>query len=305
MSTHPAPSIRISMPTSASSTGNLASAWRWEFASRSVPTPEAGRNPRLVPFRIAPPYQERVSLRAAPGTDMEVPFGSVLGLEVTGAASDWLEIERAVDTLRRLSTVTPVVLMIDPHAQDLLYVASRAARLPVRAVLFRGEPTAGPLRQQMTQPARLETDVLEWLALRGVRLTPMTAHLIGQIFSHASRYNEVVPLLRDLGNPESSARFRCRKKRLPSPGRWLHVARALRAAFRIQAEPNRSLLALAHELGYSDHSALSNQMQRVFRLRPGEIRKVLGWEWLLDRWLVAEAAKSRTTTKPRCDRKRK
>lgn len=252
------------------------------------------RGGRLGLFRISPPYTERVVLRSSAPALHELPFGSVLGLDVSATPTNWTEIESAVNALRRQCTIAPVVLQVDPRADDLLYIAARVARLPVRAVLFGGESTSLTLRQQMTHPAGLPEDVVEWLALRGTRLTPVTAHLIRQIFTHAISYPEIVPLLRDLGNPESSARFRCRKKRLPSPGRWLHAARALRTAFRIQAEPGRSLLALAHELGYADHSALSNQMHRIFRLRPGEIRRVLGWEWLLDRWLTAESSKGRS-----------
>ncbi len=197
-------------------------------------------------------------------------------------------------SVRRQAVACPVVLMIDPQAEDLLFAATRMARLPVRAVLFRGEPIPGTLRRQITRPPNLAEDVVEWMGLRGVRLTPVTAHLIRQIFARASDYQEIVPLLREMGNPESSARFRCRKKRLPSPGRWLHAARALNAAFRIQSDQGRSLLRIAQELGYADHSALSNQMLRVFRLRPGAVRKILGWEALLDRWIAAEAGKRRS-----------
>lgn len=262
---------------------------------RAQPRGEAARKAPVSFFRLAPPYRERIGLRSPVAMASELPFGSVLGVEVSGAAGAWSEVEGAIEVARRQAVVVPVVLMIDPEGHDLLLLASRVARLPARAVLFRGGEIPAALRQQMTQPASLPDDVVEWLAMRGTRLTPMTAHLIRQIFARAPDHSEVVPLLREMGNPESSARFRCRKKRLPSPGRWLHVARALRAAFRIQAEPDRPLLGLAHELGYADHSALSNQMQRIFRLRPGEIRKVLGWEWLLDRWLAAEAEKGGST----------
>lgn len=274
-----------------------AAPMRGEPELRSSPTHAPGRGSPSAIFRITPPYEERSHVRPGSATGGEpLPFGSILGLEITGTSLHWTEIETAIHTLRRRHVSAPIVLMIDPRTEDLLFVASRVARLPVRAVLFRGEPISAALRQQLTHPANLPEDVVEWLMLRGIRLTPTTAHMIRQIFLRAADYREVVPLLRDMGNPESSARFRCRKKRLPSPGRWLHAARALSTAFRIQSAPDRSLLSLAHEAGYGDHSALSNQMQRVFRMRPGEIRKVLGWEWLLDRWLAAEAGKHRSAS---------
>ena len=269
-------------------------------ADGSLPHAESGRAPYtgewppVSLFHLRPPYRERIPLRSVEvAAREELPLGSVLGVEARGTVPHWPELERAIQTLRSQAVATPVVLMIDPQAEDLLFVATRVARLPVRAVLFRGEPIDATLRRQITHPSRLADDVVEWLSLRGIRLTPMTAELIRQIFARAPAHREIVPLLREMGNPESSARFRCRKKRLPSPGRWLHAARALGTAFRMQAEPGRPLLRLAHELGYADHSALSNQMLRVFRMRPGEVRRILGWEGLLDRWLVAEAGKGR------------
>lgn len=254
----------------------------------------AGPSPLLSLFHLPPPYAQRTPLRFPAGPSRDpLPFGTVVGIEVGGTIHDWAAFEQAILAVRRQAVTAPLVLMIDPRAEDLIFFATRVARLPVRAVLFRGESFDRTLRRQLTHPSNLAEDVVEWLALRGTRLTPVTAHLIRQIFARAPDYHEVVPLLREMGNPESSARFRCRKKRLPSPGRWLHAARALRTAFRMQAEPDRPLLALAHELGYADHSALSNQMLRVFRLRPGAVRRILGWEWLLDRWLAEEAGKAR------------
>jgi hypothetical protein len=44
--------------------------------------------------------------------------------------------------------------------------------------------------------------------------------------------------------------------------------------------------------GYSDHSALCHQLRRTFHIRPAALRRLLGWEWLLSRWLVACAAQS-------------
>ena len=61
----------------------------------------------------------------------------------------------------------------------------------------------------------------------------------------------------------------------------------------LQADPDRPLFDAALDLGYSDASSLSRQMVRVFGLRPGVARSVLGWEPLLDRWLALEANEPR------------
>ena len=79
--------------------------------------------------------------------------------------------------------------------------------------------------------------------------------------------------------------IRLHKRLLPTPSRWYQAARALHTVLRIQSEPRTSLLRIAHELGYADHSALSQLVYRSFRVRPGTIRGTLGWEWLMHRWL--------------------
>ena len=55
------------------------------------------------------------------------------------------------------------------------------------------------------------------------------------------------------------------------------------------AEEKSPLLTLAVECGYSDHSSLSRQSLRLFGARPGVIRRTLGWEWLMHRWLTRAA----------------
>jgi AraC-like DNA-binding protein len=62
----------------------------------------------------------------------------------------------------------------------------------------------------------------------------------------------------------------------------------------MQAEPSAPLLALAVECGYSDHSSLSRQCLRLFGTRPGRIRGMLGWEWLMDQWLRRTERRERT-----------
>ena len=80
------------------------------------------------------------------------------------------------------------------------------------------------------------------------------------------------------------------------------MAHATRAALRMQAEPAAPLLALAVECGYSDHSSLSRQCLRLFGVRPGRIRGMLGWEWLMDRWLKRTERAERTEKTERDDR---
>jgi AraC-like DNA-binding protein len=126
----------------------------------------------------------------------------------------------------------------------------------------------------------------------------MVASLLREIFARAATSPDLSTLLAQVGMAESSARFRLHKRLLPTPSRWFQAARALHSVMRVQAEPNRSLLRIAHEFGYADHSALSQLVHRSFRVRPGAVRGTLGWEWLMHRWICSIPEMSRAVRTP-------
>jgi hypothetical protein len=177
-----------------------------------------------------------------------------------------------------------VVLLLHLGVEEGLYLTSHAARMGVRGVVPMGAPLRESLRRSLTAGRGLAEDVVEWLNLCGLRLSPLVSSLVLQIVSLAPRHDNLTGLLCEVGVPETSARFRMNKKRLPPPSRWYQAARALHASLRIQAEPDTCLLRLAHGLGYADHSALSQLVHRAFGVRPGAVRGTLGWEWLMERW---------------------
>lgn len=247
--------------------------------------PGGGSRSAGIPFPlwcVQPPYDRDRLLGGAVAAGL--PAGAVLILDVHPVPEDRAAIEAAIRAVKALAPSTPVVLRAAADIADLLALATMGPGLPAQGVLLRGQALAASLRSQLTRPQNLPEQVGEWLRRKGVRTAPALADLIRQIFAGAARHSEVSSLCREIGAVESSARFRCAKKRLPPPSRWLQAARALNASLRLQAEPDRPLLPLALELGYADHSALSHQIRRTFDVRPGEVRRVLGWEWLLDRW---------------------
>jgi AraC-like DNA-binding protein len=161
----------------------------------------------------------------------------------------------------------------------------RAAGLRIRGVLFEGEPPRQTLRRMLTDTTMLAEDVEQWVMMREPGLPVTVVQLIGEIVRLAPRFSDVGTLLESLGLAERTVRTWFRRAGVPGPGKWLAAAHAIRAALRMQAEDAAPLLALAVECGYSDHSSLSRQCLRLFGVRPGAIRRTLGWEWLLDRWM--------------------
>jgi AraC-like DNA-binding protein len=219
--------------------------------------------------------------------------GSVLALHITARTVDWPACSEAVRGLRRRLPSVPVVLSLGPDISDGLFLAGQAARSSIRAVVAGNAALGDALRKPLTDTASLGPDVVEWLSLFGLRLSPTLNHLICRIFTDAPRFTEVGALLQSIGAAESSTRFRFRKKGLPAPSRWLQAARGLHAALRIQLEPEKSILSHACAMGYADHSALCHQIKRIFGTTPAAVRETLGWEWLLERWVRAEVLEKR------------
>ena len=128
-------------------------------------------------------------------------------------------------------------------------------------------------------------EIEQWLPIRLPGLAPAVGQMTGLIVRLAPGFTEVSALLATLGHAERTVRTWFRRAGVPGPGKWLAAAHAVHAALRLQAEDSTPLLTIAVECGYSDHSSLSRQSLRLFGVRPGVIRRTLGWEWLLDRWL--------------------
>ncbi len=246
------------------------------------------------PFLMHPPY-DRMEFHS--GWDalenLHTVPGTVAGLRLA-SPTDWPSLHPAVRQLRGRLPAASVVLVLPGGSPGDLLLSARASRGGVRAVLVDDGPLLESLRTALTCPDSLADDVVEWLYLRRLRLSPMVASLLREIFTHASVAPDLTTLLSRVGMAESSARFRLHKRLLPTPSRWFQAARALHAVLRIQARPRTPLLQIALEFGYADHSALSPLVHRAFRLRPGAVRGTLGWEWLMHRWVstLPEAARA-------------
>lgn len=239
----------------------------------------------LVVFGIQPPYRDFTHLpKLDDGAVNRLTDGSVLAVKIACPTYDWLFLPDVVPALRARFPALPVILLVEQRGnEDVARLIGRAGKLNVRAVIAEGDRIRETLHPIFTQPVDLAGDVMEWIHLRGVFLSPMLSHLVREIVARAPRHSELGDLLAEIRVPETSTCSRFRKRGLPAPNRWHQIARALHAALRIQAEPEKSLLRIAGELGYSDHSALSQQIHRAFGVRPGVLRGMLGWEWLMER----------------------
>lgn len=256
-------------------------------AFRAAPVPEPAPAPIHPPvLLLRPPYESAdgpVVLAASPAA-LAAP-GTILAIRLDRPGTDPHAVEALALELSRRAPACPVVVLLRMPADEALHAAVRLAPLRIRAVVPEAEPLRALLAPRLTDPTGLPASVVVWLRERGLRLNPPTAALLEQMFAAAPAHPTLAHLLDELRVPLSSARFRMRKKRLPSPSRWFQVARALHAAMLLQAHPEASTEAIAHRVGFADHSALAHLLRRSFSAHASAIRETLGWEWLLHRWL--------------------
>lgn len=138
-------------------------------------------------------------------------------------------------------------------------------------------------------PARLSIALTDYLAWRGIRLDTDTRRLIHRTVELAPELRSISGLSRALYLSRRALGRRFLSRGLPVPSHWLQVARLLHAVIRLQNTAD-SLFTIAIDLGYPDGFALSNQMSRLVGVRPSETRDCLGWEWVVEFWLVQERA---------------
>jgi hypothetical protein len=53
-----------------------------------------------------------------------------------------------------------------------------------------------------------------------------------------------------------------------------------------------AVFKIALSAGYPDGFTLSNQLKRMTGYRPSQIRSLIGFEWLLERWLDVERTRA-------------
>ena len=247
-----------------------------------------------------PPYQRVVPLPAQGSDAAGLPHGTVLALRLCPDRG-WPAVAASLPSIRARFPAFCVVLLLERLTPEAMLFAPHALRLGVRAMVVAEVPLHAQLAAVLPRPPALGPDVVEWLAMRGLPLSAVLSRIVAAMFDRAGVQSRVSRLLAELAETEITVRHRFRKRGVAPPVHWLRVARGLRAALHLQADPRRSLHAHALEMGFADHSALSQLLWRAFHLRPSEVRGTLGWEWMLDR---AYPALTRSRRRDRIDKHR-
>lgn len=158
-----------------------------------------------------------------------------------------------------------------------------------QAILPHHEVALEDLVQVLSRPPEdLAAEVTEYVTWRGISLDRETARLLRKTIALSAELRSISALSRSLYLSRRALGRRLLSRGLPVPSHWLQLGRLLRVTIRLQ-NSSESILSIGYELGYADAFSLSNQMYRLTGFRPSEAREYLGWEWLLEAWLRAEA----------------
>src|SRR5690606_29076770 len=220
---HQRPSLEVSVATQMLTQRAVMRRW----SSESQP-PLRPIHPVVV---LRPPYDHRDLRPALAGTGRnDVAPGSIVGVHISHPGIDAAAVGEIVRDLTLRWQGCPVVVFLEMSAEEAILVAARLSAAEARAVVGVGPDMPTILRDVLTDPTRLGSAVVDWLQLRQIRLNPNQADLLEKVFASAPEHGELTSLLEHYRIPQSSARFRLRKRGLPSPNRWFQVARAVHAA---------------------------------------------------------------------------
>ena len=134
----------------------------------------------------------------------------------------------------------------------------------------------------------MASEITEYLTWRGIRVGSDARHLVRRTIELSVELRSITALSRSLYLSRRALGRRFESEGLPVPSHWLHFARLLRVALRLQNSED-TVVTAGFRLGYPDGFSLSNQMYRLTGYRPTEARQYLGWEWLVEAWLRREA----------------
>ncbi len=240
--------------------------------------------------RLRPPYEQILPVVPdAPGEPTAARSeGEALVWRL--GVGDW---KAAHEFARQRAPGTSLILILPPavdlHDADFLLRAVETCR-PQSILPHHPELNLDELLSVLRRtPADLGIEFMDYLLWRGLRIDGETRQLVRRTIELSSHIRTVSGLSRAMYLSRRALGRRFMTRGIPVPSHWLHFARLLRASLRLQAG-DESLMTIAYDLGYSDGFSFSNQMRRLTGLRPSAVRRALGWEWIVEAWLIRECA---------------
>jgi len=241
-----------------------------------------------LPLRVLEPPYRRLPPPVADdeALGMSLPDAPILLVDAGDPLENLRELRRWISLLRLRQPGASVVLRVHDRtpSEEVVSAAFQAGQLGIDGVVAGEEWDPRSLRRQLTRPARLEASVIHWLERRrnaplpGKVRSPLRALLAGEEGEASGRSKA------SKSGVSRAIRRRFRNAPLAPPFRFGQLGTSLRAALRIQREPDTSIEEVAYGTGIKATSTLYRRMDTLFGLTPGGLRGTLGWQWLLERW---------------------
>lgn len=250
---------------------------------------------RLVPSRLrprmavlAPPYRSFVDIDLSWHPPEIPPRGIVLVWWLV----DGLSQEDQFEWLKGRPPGLPLVVVLPParHVSRAMPLLNYVAALSPKGVLPTGRVVSPPrLRHLMSvPPVALAEAVATYLTRRELLRADKIRAEVEQVLHHSGQLTSVADLARHMYLSRRTLGRHFARAGLPVPSHWLQFGRLLRVALMLQRD-SASVGRIALRANYPDGFTLSNQMKRLIGVRPTEVRRFLGWEWLVEAWLYQEA----------------
>ncbi len=257
--------------------------------------------PTLPAFSLfAPPYREYLPFDPDEGfpTNPEVLWGVALVWSLAEGHAP-----RDLDLVAERPGGLPVMLILPP-ADSLRRLRSKVLEAvedtrPQSVLPHHPHPDPEEMAHLLVQePASLSGELVDYLMWRGMYLDREMRQMVRRIVELSAELRTLTALARGVYLSRRALGRRFRSRGLPVPSNWLQFCRVLRATMKMQGS-GRSVHDAARALGYPDGFTLSNQMDRLVGVRPSVARERLGWEWIVEAWLQAEARKGGMTLRLR------
>ena len=129
--------------------------------------------------------------------------------------------------------------------------------------------------------AEVASDISTWLTLRGHRPPKEIGDVIDSTVNNVETCSTAGAAAAAAGITLTRMRSALEPAGLPNPREFFQIVRLLTIAVTLQRNVDISLSTVAESHGYWDAAARRPRLQDVFGAAPTDIRRCLGWEWLL------------------------
>lgn len=229
---------------------------------------------------ILPPYRQLIPIAVR-----EVPRLTSCGTALFWSVGSDSDDDMFTALQRRYMAVPLIVTLPAPHERARCkQLIDGIPLLYPRAILDERITLESAVRRLARRPERLSRAVLEFLDRTDVYIPERVRMHIRQMLDHAAYTTSVRGVTARLNTSRRTLGRDFSGASLPPARDWLAFARLLHVVCELQ-ESGSTIQRVACKFGYPDPYTLSNQMLHTLGVRPTQARGILGWEWVVLRWV--------------------